>query len=335
MMGVTRATTTALTVAALTVLGLSAGPAQARDLRLADNHAPGSPTVEAIDYMNKVVRERTAGRQSIEVRQADRDSENFTVASLRNGMLDMARINLAVLNSLVPTTVVPTLPYLFKSTAHMRRTLDGPIGEEILGNMSSVGVVGLCFYDSGVHSFYSGSRSIRRASDMRGLMVRVQPASLSVAIVRALGATPVPMPADRVHDALKRGVIDAAEDNWSAYIASGHFNVAKHYSLTRHSMVPGVLVVSKIVWDQLPAPDRAVIRAAAKESVSLLRTAFDASEAEARQKGERAGVEVIEDVDGKSFAEALSPLNRALLVDAKLQNMVMRIRADDEVAHKP
>ncbi len=322
------------TIATLVALAFSVSAAQARDLRLADAHPPGSPTVEAADYMNRIIRERTEGRQSIEIRQADRDSEIFTIASVRNGMLDMARVDVAGLNSLVPATIVPTLPYLFRSTWHMRRILDGPIGEAILASISSAGLVGLCFYDTGAHSFYSRTRAIRRADDLRGLMVRVQPGSTTGAMVRALQAIPVPLPSDRIQAALKAGVIDAVDDNWTNYVASGHYQIARHYGLTKHSMAPGVLVVSKIVWDQLPQNDRAIIRAAARESVARMRTSFDAFELAARHQAEQAGVEVIDDVDRNSFAAALTPLHTTLIRDPKLQDMVRRIQADDEVAHQ-
>jgi len=321
-------------IAAFAAWGLSTASAQARDLRSADVNPAGSPTVQAVEYMNRVVRERTDGRHSIEIRQADRDSENFTIGSLRNGILDMARINIEVLNSLAPATVVPALPFLFRSTTHMRRVLDGPIGEEILASLSSANVVGLCFYDVGASSFYSRTKPIRRAEDLRGLMVRVQPAHATVAIVRALGATPVPMPASRVIAAFKAGVIDADDDNWTTYVSSGHFRIAPHYGLTKHSMAPGVVVFSKIVWDQLPQTDRAIIRAAAKESVARMRASFDASELAARQEAERAGVEVIDDVDRNSFAAALTPLHSTLVSDPKLQDMVRRVQADDEVARQ-
>src|SRR5260370_12880669 len=108
MMGVNRATT-----AASVVLAFEASTALARDLRSTDIQPPGSPAVEAVEYVGKLVRERTEGRQSIEIRQADRDSENFTIASVRNGMLDMARVDVAGLNSLAPASFVPSLPYLF------------------------------------------------------------------------------------------------------------------------------------------------------------------------------------------------------------------------------
>jgi TRAP-type C4-dicarboxylate transport system substrate-binding protein len=277
----------------------------------------------------------SAGLTDRRIRAADRDSENFTIASVRNGTLDMARVNVAGLNSRAPATIVPTLPYLFRSTAHMRRILDGPVGEEILASLSSTGLVGLCFQDMGTHSFYSTTKAIRRADDMRGLTVRVQPAAASVMVVRALGATPVPMPFDRIQSALQTNAIDAVSDNLTTYVTAGHFKLARHYSFTKHSMAPGVLVVSKIVWDQLPSPDRAIIRAAAKESVARMRANFDATELEARRTAEQDGVEMIDDVDRKSFADAMVPLYPTLLGDAKLLDMVNRIRADDEVANKP
>ncbi len=250
-------------------------------------------------------------------------------------MLDMGRVNVAALNTLVPATIVPTLPYLFRSTAHMYRTLDGPIGEDILGSLSSVGLVGLCFYDLGAQSFYGRTRTVRHPDDLRGLAVRVQPGSVSPKIMQALGATAVAMPFDRIHAALKTGVIDVVDDTWTTYVAAEHYKLAKHYALTKHSRVPGVLVVSKIVWEQLPRPDRAVIRAAAKESAGRLRANLDAAERDAREKAERDGAEIIDDVDRKPFADALRPLYPTLLRDPKLLDMVKRIEADDEVAHKP
>ena len=84
------------------------------------------------------MRERSGGKLGITVLgYDDRDSENYTAAQVRNGQLDMARVNLAVLNNLVPSTAVLALPYLFKSKEHARRILDGPIGEEILAGLEA------------------------------------------------------------------------------------------------------------------------------------------------------------------------------------------------------
>ena len=52
----------------------------------------------------------------------------------------MVRINAAPLNNICPETIVPTMPFLFRSTEHMRKVLDGPIGDEILKACESAGL---------------------------------------------------------------------------------------------------------------------------------------------------------------------------------------------------
>ena len=66
--------------------------------------------------------------------------------------VDMMRINAAVLNNIVPETIAVSMPFVFRSTEHMRQALDGPVGDEILAAMEAQGMVGLPFYDGGARS---------------------------------------------------------------------------------------------------------------------------------------------------------------------------------------
>jgi tripartite ATP-independent transporter DctP family solute receptor len=305
-------------------------PAGARDFRSSDIYPFDYPTVQAVVQVDKLMRERSEGRLGISViGQDDRDSENYTAAQVRNGMLDMARINLAVLNSVAPITAVPALPYLFKSTAHARRILDGPIGEEILASLESQGLIGLCFYDGGPRHFYSTKRAVRAPADIKGMKVRVQPSDIWGAMIRALGAEPVAVPTDRVYLTLQSGLIDAAEHNWASYVSLRHYHVAPYFSLTEHSMAPAVLVFSKRIWDTLPADDRAIIRSAARDSVPLMRRLWDDYETSGRRTVEAAGGQVVADVDKKAFADILVPLYPTVIEDARLRALVRRIQSDE------
>ncbi len=286
--------------------------------------------------MSALLRQRTGGRYGVDVEHGDKDSENFTIAQVRTGTLDMARVNLAVFNSFIPSTVVPSLPFLFRSTEHMRRVLDGPIGDQILASMEAEGFIGLCFYDMGARSFYSRKGPIHSVEDMKGLAVRVQPSDISVETIKAMGARPVAMPFDRVAAGLKAGLIDASENSWPAYVAAGHDRVARYYSLTEHSMMPGVLVFSRRVWSELSPDDRRrPFDAAAKESVSFMRGKLDAYEVSARLKAENSGSQVIDGVNRKSFAAVLVPLYPTLVPDPRLWAMIRQVQADDEVARVP
>ena len=305
-------------------------PADAREFRSSDIYPFDYPTVQATVQVDKLMRERSGGKLGITVLgYDDRDSENYTAAQVRNGQLDMARINLAALNSLAPSTAVLTLPYLFKSKEHTRRVLDGPIGEEILASLESHGLIGLCFYDGGPRHFYSVKRAIRTPADLKGLKVRVQQSDVWAGIIRALGAEPVVAPADRVYLKLQSGVIDAAEHNWPSYVSLRHYQVAPYFSLTEHSMAPAVLVFSKRVWDTLSADEQAIIRDAAKDSVPVMRRLWDDYEMSAERTVEQAGGKIVRDVDRKAFVDQLVPLYPTIIEDARLRPLVQRIQADE------
>jgi tripartite ATP-independent transporter DctP family solute receptor len=304
--------------------------ADAREFRSSDIYPLDYPTVQAVAHVDKLMRERSGGKLGITVLgYEDRDSENYTLAQVRNGALDMARINLAVLNSVAPITAVPALPYLFKSKDHARRTLDGPIGEEILASLEAQGLIGLCFYDGGPRHMYSTKKPIRTPADMYGLRVRVQQADAWAGMFRAVGAEPIAIPTDRVYVNLQSGLIDAAEHNWPSYVTQRHYAVAPFFSMTEHSMAPAILVFSKRVWDTLPANEQAIIRQAAKDSVPFMRRLWDDYEISGRRTVEAAGATIITDVDRKAFADRLVPLYPSIVENDRLLSIVRRIQTDE------
>jgi len=160
---------------------------------------------------------------------------------------------------------------------------------------------------------------------MKGLKVRVQQSDLWVAMMRAVGANPTPMPFGEVYSALQTGVVDAAENNWPSYQSSRHFEVAKHYAMTEHSMSPEILVASKRAHDRLPPDLRAIVRDAARESVPIMRGLWDAQTAASRAAVEAAGAQV-NGVDKEAFAKAMAPVYDQFVRDEKLKALVERIR---------
>ena len=309
--------------------------AEAREFRFADLLPAGSPSVETVLHLDSALRERTGGRLGITVGYGSTDTENFIVGQLRVGLLDMARINLSAFHSTVPATIVPGLPFLFSSDEHLQRTLEGPIGDRILAAMEKEGFIGLCFYGMGARSLYSAQRPIRSLDDIKGMTIRVQPSAAAVEVVRALGARPLAVPFDRVDDALKAGVVDAAENSWPAFVAAGHDKVAKYFNLTEHAQMPSVLVFSRKTWNELSRVDQVMLRAAASDSVPYMRSRLAAFDVVASERARKSGVEVITDVNRKSFADALVPLYPRLLPDLRLQAMVQEIKAGSEIANVP
>jgi len=319
-------------IAVRTLFGLAlvagfAGAASAKEFRSADVHPADYPTVTAVMEMGKLVNERTKGKHSVKVfGQSALGSEKDTIEQTKLGALDMVRVNSSAFNNIAPETIVPALPFVFKSTAHMRSVLDGPIGDDILKALEPQGFIGLAFYDSGARSFYTTKKPIKTVEDMKGMKVRVQQSDMWVAMMQAVGANATPLPYAEVYTALKTGVVDAAENNWPSYNTSRHYEVAKYYSLSEHSLAPEILVFSKRVWDGLPKDEQEIIRKAAKESVPFMRKQWDAREAESRKIVEAAGSQIVTDIDKKAFQAAMQPVYAKFAADAKLQALVKRIQ---------
>ena len=304
-----------------------AGAASARDFRSADVHPTDYPTVEAVRQMGKVLKEQSKDKLGVKVFASGAlGSERDTIEQLKIGGLDMMRINAAALNNIVPETLAISMPFVFRDTAHMRQVLDGPIGDDILAAMQAQGMVGLAFYDSGARSVYTVKKPVRTLADLKGLKIRVQPSDLFVAMIEAIGANPTPMPYGEVYTALKTGIVDGAENNWPSYESSRHFEAAKYYNMTEHSMVPEVLVFSKKIWDTLPPADQALVRRAAKDSVPFLRRLWDEREAKSRKVVEAAGVQVVNIPDKKPFVDAMGPVYDKFANTPTLKELVKRIQ---------
>ena len=317
-----------LMATAALALGMMAGTAQAQTtLRSTDIHPTDYPTVEAVRHMGKLLEERTKGRLKINVfHSAQLGNEKDTIEQTRFGVIDINRINMAPFNNLIPATNVPSLPFIFRSVAHMRSVMDGPIGDSILKEFEKHDLVGLAFYDSGSRSFYNSKRAINSPADMKGMKIRVQQSDMFVALVSALGANATPMAFGEVYSALQTGVIDGAENNWPSFESTKHFEVAKFYSLTEHSLSPEVLVMSKKSFDKLSAEDQGIVKAAAKESVAKMRELWDARE-KASEAKVRAGGAVINSVEKQPFIDAMKPVYDRFVTDPALKKLVSDIQA--------
>jgi tripartite ATP-independent transporter DctP family solute receptor len=320
-------TTTRARSWALTVSLLASMSAFATDFRSSDIHPDDYPTVLAVRYMGEVLNKASGGKHSIKVfSKSALGTEKDTIEQTKLGAIAMTRVNVAPMNNICPATMVPTMPFLFRSTEHLRKVLDGPIGDEILKDCEAQGFIGLAFYDSGARSIYTVKKPIKTLVDAKGLKVRVQQSDLWVSLLEAMGANATPMPFGEVYTALKTGLVDAAENNYPSYESSRHFEVARFYNKTEHSMAPEILLFSKKVWDGLSPLEQQQIRAAAKESVVYMRKLWDEREEKSLSVVKAAGVQIV-DVDKASFQAAMKPVYDKFLKDPKLQGMVTRIHA--------
>lgn len=317
-------------LAAATALAvtLMAGSALAQTvLKSSDTHPDGYPTVEGVKYFGDLVKERTQGRYSVEVyHSAQLGEEKDTIEQVRSGVIELNRVSMAPFNGTVKETIIPALPYLFRSEEHMHKVMDGPVGDQIKAAFEPAGLVALAFYDAGARSFYNSKKPINTVADMQGMKFRVIQSDIFVDMAAALGANATPMPYGEVYSSIETGVIDGAENNFPSYDTAKHVEVAKFYSLDEHTILPEVFVMNKAAFDKLTPEDQAIFKQAATDSVAKQRELWTAAVTKSRAAAEAAGAQ-INTPDKQGFIDAMAPVYEKHVTDSVLKKLVEDVKA--------
>jgi len=316
-----------LSLVAAAAFCVASGQASARNFRSADVHSKEFPTNMAVKFMGDELSKATGGKDNIKVfGDSALGSEKDTVEQVKIGAIDMVRVSLASFNGIVPESMVPSFPFIFRDLAHFRSAIYGAEGDKILAAFDKAGFVGLAMYESGSRSMYA-KKPIKTVADMKGMKVRVQQSDLAVSMITAMGASPAPMPMAEVYSGLKTGLVDAAENNIPSYEEAKHYESAGVFSETMHVMTPEVLVFSKKVWDTLTPPEQAALRKSAKASVPYYVTLWDAKEKDAKAAVLKGGAKIVPstEIDKASFVNAEKPVWDKFATTPELKALVQGI----------
>jgi tripartite ATP-independent transporter DctP family solute receptor len=299
---------------------------QGKVLKLAHGLDPSHPVHQAMVYMAQRCKEISNGDLTIEIYPSGQlGSEQQCVELLQIGSLAITKVSAAVMESFVEDFKVLGLPYVFRSREHSFKVLDGEIGKELLRSTEPFWIRGLCFYDAGSRSFYTIDKPVYSPDDLKGLKIRVMKSITAMEMVKALGGSPTPISWGELYTALQSGVVDGAENNPPSFYTSHHYEVCKYYSLNEHTTVPDVLIVSMKVWNKLSEQEKEWLQQAADESVPVERKLWAESEKESLEAVEEAGVTIIHP-DKKPFADKVAPLLDSYKKNAKLYDLITRIR---------
>src|SRR4029450_6173587 len=236
--------------------------------KAADVHPLGYPTVEAIERMGKKLEKATNGRISIQMYPSMQlGGEKEMIEQAQVGALQIARISVGAMGPVVDELNVFNLPFIFRDEAHMRKVIDGPIGQGLLEKITASPqsrLVVLGWMDAGTRNVYS-NKPVTKPEDLKGQKIRMMGNPLFVETMNAMGGNGVAMGFNELYGALQTGVVDGAENNPPTLLAQNHYTVSKVYSLTGHLIIPEIFVFSRRTWDGMSKADQALVR---KESLA-------------------------------------------------------------------
>ncbi|QYU67168.1 TRAP transporter substrate-binding protein [Leptolyngbya sp. 15MV] len=163
--------------------------------------------------------QRTNGRVTVNIQGGGAaGNEGRLIQSLRTGVIDGAFVGGSSLETVVRDFRVLSLPYVFDDHPQANRVLQGAVGEQLLRELDSLGMIGLGFgaiFERNIAS----RRPVRTPADLQGLKIRVLQTPGFVEAYRVLGTQATPMAYGEVFLALQNGVVDALEISNDAIVA--------------------------------------------------------------------------------------------------------------------
>ena len=298
-------------VAAAAALPVGNALAQSKMVwKASDVHPLGYPTVEALMRMGKKLEAATNGRISIQMFPSMQlGGEKEMIEQAQVGALQIARISVGAMGPVVDEVNVFNLPFVFRDEAHMRKVIDGPIGNDLLERMTNgpgSRLVALGWMDAGTRNVYS-KKAVTAPADLKGMKIRMMGNPLFVETMNAMGGNGVAMGFNELFSALQTGVVDGAENNPPTLLAQNHYTVSKVYSLTGHLIIPEIFVFSKRTWETLSKADQDLVKKLSREAQMEQRQLWDAYTVEAETKLKAGGVQFV-NADKPAFFKATQPI---------------------------
>ncbi|QDQ26760.1 TRAP transporter substrate-binding protein [Chitinimonas arctica] len=238
--------------------------------------APDTPKGRAAEKFKELAEKMSAGRVKVQLYpngQLYKDREEM--AALQRNAVQILAPSLSKFGALgLRQFELFDLPYIFPNDKVLYRVMDGEIGQGLLRQLNSKGIVGLAYWDNGFKHF-SANRPLRTPADFKGLRMRIQASKVLEAQMKSLGAVPKVIAFSEVYSALQQQVIDGAENPESNFRTQRMHEVQKHLTLSQHGYVGYAVIVNKTFWEGLPTDLRAQLSTAMQLATAYERQIAD------------------------------------------------------------
>lgn len=233
--------------------------------------------------------------------------EREMVEAVQLGTLEVVVTSTGPVGNFVPETLITDIPFLFRDYDHARKTLDGPIGQDILAKFPSKGIVGLAWAENGFRHVTNSKKAVNTPEDLKGLKLRTMENPVHMLAFRTMGAQPTPMAFPEVFGALQQGIVDGQENPIPVIVSSKFGQVQKNLTLTGHVYSPALFITSTSFFGSLTADQKKVIQDSAKAGATAMRKKVNEIENKGIDDLKAQGVTVVSTVDKAKFQAALAP----------------------------
>ena len=170
---------------------------------------------------------------------------------------------------------------------------------------------------------HTTKKTVKALADMKGIRLRSS-GPQQMALVRALGASPLTIPVPELYDALQKGMADGALLPFSAIKDFKLGEVIKHHTVANIFVMTSGLVMNLNTWNSLSPSDQKIM-----DELTGLRMAeqsgeaFDRYAAIAQEEAKKAGAEIYQlpPAEKKVWMEKAQPVNEAWIADMEKKGL--------------
>lgn len=320
-------------VAAGFVAMTTGAPLAAETLKLAHFVSPGHVVNgSVVDPLVEGVSADTNGELTIQVYPGGELGAGPTEQYVRalQGVADITWGLQGYTSSQFPKTMIVEMPGVIP---------EGMSGHEMLWNAYEdhlktefPGTKPLALWVSEPNIIIMKGREVRKPEDLKGLKIRVS-GSIASAVVEALGATPVQMPAGEIYNALQTGLVDGLITGASAVADFKLDEVADSYTIGAPlGHISFYLVMNQARYDGLSDELKAVIDAHSGQSLSKKgEDAWNQRAEETVQALHDAGNNTVIELspeEAQAFAELTLPVAEKLVDEMGAEDVLAAMRGE-------
>ena len=291
----------------LTLIGSSAVFGQAKvKLTWTSVSVPGDAHTVAMSVFKEEVEKLSAGNITVDVYHSGQlFSQQADQEACMQGKVDMVYTSGSWLAQFIPTASMFGAAFTFQSYTQMTRTLNGPVGQKIFDQtVTKLGMRPLMAYYLGTRQLNLIEKvgPVTRPEQMKTVKLRVPNTPAWIAMGRALGANPTPMPFGEVYMGLKTGVVDGQDNPRPTDKNAKFYEVTKYIILTNHVVDSVWPAMNEKKWQSLSAQQKQWVTSALEKARVACDTANLENEKTILDFFRQQGLTVIENPDRAAFA---------------------------------
>ncbi|TDK39709.1 TRAP transporter substrate-binding protein [Rhizobium deserti] len=226
------------------------------------------------------------------VKNGSLGGEKEVAEGARLGSIQASLSTVSSLSGWVPELEILDLPFLFRDAAHVHRTLDGPIGEDLKQKLAAQRFVIGDFINYGARHLLT-KEPVTRPEQLIGKKMRTIQSPLHAKLWSAYGSTPVGIPITETYNALSTGVADAMDLTKSAYAGFKLYEVVPYLTETQHIWASGVIFFASAFWAHLDTEQQTVFKQASREGAAYFNELIVEDEAKSVEQSIGNGGEVL------------------------------------------